>query len=568
MFKRIKLHLFLLFFIFTSLFTYAQYLDSKGTEFWLAFPESSTNLASPELSFFISSSEDAEIIVEIPGLAFTDSVMIAANIATKYTLPSGLETLEFDTAQQTGIKLSSVVEFSAYGLSRYPESTDAYLGLPTDVIGTDYAVLAWDTGVVGASEYLIVATEDNTTIDITASHLDTISADTQITLNAGETYQHSSQENGDVTGTVISADYPIAVFAGHQCANIPDLSTLACDHILEQLPPTNSWGSQFFTVPLAERLSGDTFRFFANLDNTEITINDELVATINSGEYFETILLDATYVTSSNPILVSQYSNGSTFDDVTSDPFMMLIPPFEQFLDEYTFSTPTEGFRANYLNIVVRTDSISALSLDLTMLDPSYFTQIFSSEYSYVQIDVELGSHTLTGAVAGVYAYGYDSYDSYGYSGGLSLSSVASVASIELFEDYEIVDDLACFSVLVSDVDELPLEDIRVDFLIDLLNGSDRTDTQGVAEYCIEAGTNPGEYVVTATVGNETVSDTIEQTIVEEVIEEEVVEEVIDLTGDTVTSKGGGGAFGIIGILGVFSLFCRVRRKKLHFHYS
>lgn len=553
MLKRINRHLFFFVLIFTSHFTYAQSLDSKGTEFWLAFPESSAHFATPELSFFISSSEDTEIIVEIPGLAFTDSVVIAANIATKYTLPAGLETLEFDTAQQTGIKLSSSVEFSAYGLSRYPESTDAYLGLPVDVIGTEYAVLAWDTGVAGASEYLIVATEDNTTIDITASQLDTISVDTQITLNAGETYQHSSQENEDVTGTVISADYAIAVFAGHQCANIPDLSTLACDHILEQLPPTNSWGSQFFTVPLAERLSGDTFRFFTNIDNTEITINDEIVATINNGEYFETILTDATYVTSSNPILVSQYSNGSTFDGVTSDPFMMLIPPFEQFLDAYTFSTPTEGFSANYLNIVVRTDSISSLSLDQAMLDPNNFTQIFSSDYSYIQIEVNLGSHTLTGAVAGVYAYGYDSYDSYGYSGGLSLSSVASVKNIELLEDYELVDGDACFTALISDIDDLPLEDIRVDFLVDLINGSDRTDAQGVAEYCVEAGTNPGEFVVTATVGNETVSDTIDQA---------VVEEVIDLTGDTVTSNGGGGSFGVIGLLGMFSLLGRIRRKK------
>jgi hypothetical protein len=532
-----------------SKFAFAQYLDSKGTEFWLAFPESSSTVGVPELSFFLSSNQNVEITIEVPGIAFSDSVTIAANNAIKYILPAGLETIGFDEILRTGIKLSSNLEFSVYGLSRFPESTDAYLGLPVDVFGIEHIVLAWDTGVAGASEYLIVATVDNTVVDITASLLDTGSEDIQVVLNTGETYQHRSLENEDVTGTIISSNSPIAVFAGHQCANIPNLLTLYCDHILEQLTPTNSWGMQFFTTPLAERLNGDTFRFIASADSTEITINGDIAAIIGRGEYFETLLENASFVTSTNPILVSQYSNGSTFDDVTSDPFMMLIPPFEQFLNEYTFSTPTEGFRTNYVNIIVRTASISSLTLDLLTLNPSDFTQIYSTDYSYAQIEVGLGSHTLAGAVAGIYVYGYDDFDSYGYSGGLSLSSVASVANVELFDDYKLIDDNACFSVLVNDIDNLPLTDIRVDFLIELINGSDRTNAEGIAEFCVEAGANPGEFNVTATVGNRTSSGTITQEVIDEVVDNE-------------TDNGGGGGGTSLGLICALSLLWRMRRKK------
>ena len=45
-------------------------------------------------------------------------------------------------------------------------------------------------------------------------------------------------------------------------------------------------------------------------------------------------------ITASAPVLVAQYANGGTFDSTVGDPFMMIIPPYEQFLGAYTISTP------------------------------------------------------------------------------------------------------------------------------------------------------------------------------------------------------------------------------------
>src|SRR3712207_7127105 len=58
----------------------------------------------------------------------------------------------------------------------------------------------------------------------------------------------------------------------------------------------------------------------------------------------------------SKPILIAQFSNGSTFDGVTSDPFEMHIPPFEQFQTGYTVTTPASGFRVNFINIIARSE--------------------------------------------------------------------------------------------------------------------------------------------------------------------------------------------------------------------
>ena len=62
---------------------------------------------------------------------------------------------------------------------------------------------------------------------------------------------------------------------------------------------------------------------------------------LNPGDFIETNLAIQSIISSDKPILVSQYSNGSSWDGVTSDPFMMFIPPFEQFLANYTLSTST-----------------------------------------------------------------------------------------------------------------------------------------------------------------------------------------------------------------------------------
>ena len=93
-------------------------------------------------------------------------------------------------------------------------------------------------------------------------------------------------------------------------------------------------------MPLKTRLNGDTFRFVAKEDNTAVTVNGAVVATLNKGQVHQQIIDGQSTVTADKPILMAQYSNGTGYDNVTSDPFMMLTTPTEQFLSDYTFTTP------------------------------------------------------------------------------------------------------------------------------------------------------------------------------------------------------------------------------------
>ena len=118
------------------------------------------------------------------------------------------------------------------------------------------------------------------------------------------------------------------------------------------MTPTSTWGRQFVTTPLASRLNGDTFRFLAATDGTEVRVNGALVATLNAGQVHEQILTTSSHIEATQPVLVAQFANGSSFSGNPGDPFMMIVPPYEQFLNSYTVTTPASGFVQSYVSVV------------------------------------------------------------------------------------------------------------------------------------------------------------------------------------------------------------------------
>ena len=351
---------------------------------------------------------------------------------TPVDLPASVEHRESGKVLPLGIRVTSLTPITVYGLSRLQATTDAFLGLPTTALGRAYTVLAYENGVTSCcsgSEFSVLATEDGTTVTITPRRFDGVhesGVPYLVELDRGDVYLSSDVilgANQDVTGTKVTASRPVAVFGGHECANIPK-SVTYCDHLAEQLPPEASWGRNFVTVPLATRTRGDTFRVVAATDGTAVTINGQQAAVLDAGDFYETVLTGASSITTSQPALVAQYSNGSSFDGVTSDPFMMLVPPYEQFLTRYTVATPDSGFATNYINVAATTAAVGSIQLDGAPVPASSFTPIGTSGLSGAQLPVARGTHNLSSSLPfGVFVYGFDSYDSYGYPGGLGAGS-------------------------------------------------------------------------------------------------------------------------------------------------
>ncbi|MCB0904945.1 MAG: Ig-like domain-containing protein [Actinobacteria bacterium] len=495
--------------------------DSLGKDFWVAFPQN--YLVNPELSLFISGPTATSGTVSVPGIGFSENFSVVPGSVTTVSIPSGAQLGDGSSGdpENKGVRVTAAEEVSVYGLNRRSASTDAFLGLPVDVMTTEYIALGWPApGVANDlnSELSVVATEDGTDVTIvpTADTTSGVTAGTATTktLNRGEALPVQSS-TGDLSGSMVTSSKPVSVFGGHKCANVPNNSTVACDFVVEQLPGTGTWGKSFLTVPLKTRLNGDTFRFVAKEDNTAVTVNGAVVATLNKGQVHQQIIDGQSTVTADKPILMAQYSNGTGYDNVTSDPFMMLTTPTEQFLSDYTFTTPATGFSGNYVNIVAPSAVVGDVKVDGSAIPASAFTPIGSSGFSGAQVDLALGSHTVNSPrPVGIYVYGFDDADSYGYPGGAAYAAINEVASLTLTPPSQqvTVNKQACVTAKIADKNGKGLPGIEVNLKASGVNTVDKTeltDSAGTYQYCYSS-TAAGTDTFTATYSTLSASATVQ----------------------------------------------------------
>ncbi len=518
-------------------------LTTQGKEFWTMFNIRAKNPQYPEdqkRTLYASSTQSGTVHVE----------SIALNIDLSYSLNAN-EVLTIDLLDYVsedvqdakginpyGIHVTSDVDISLYLLNRAKFSSDATLLLPVVALGRDYYAMSYandykfrgDPGYGRANYIGIVATQDNTVIDI--NPVDTLD-DTdltqelktepyQIILNRGESYQAMAQGGHqgyalEVTGSTISANNPIALFTGDKAAGVNENYG---DHLVEQIPPIGSWGSAYQTLPLATRY-GDTFRILAYKDNTYLWINEAVVARLNSGEFYETVIEEPALIVGSQPILVAQFSNGASFDlgqrpvnTHNADPFMLIVPPVEQFLSVYNVTTPADIYPYNYINLIAPAETIDSIRIDGEQIDANLWITMPDPSYRGVQLPVSFGQHTVTGdRPFGLYAYGFAEYESYGYIGGMALSEDKEITSLALSADYtsaHVGDDVVCIAVQLTGVDSNPVTQNQVSFDRQFSGLSQRhtrlSDATGRAKFCYTAYE---EGMETFTVQAQTITETL-----------------------------------------------------------
>lgn len=456
-------------FTLLSSFTFAQGVkDSKGTDFWVTFLPNYHRLnqdIADSLYLFISA--------EIPTsgtITYTDfsgntqqSTFVITDVSKvhKFSVQySNYELRGFNqsetifsqnhqneiAAPQT-FHIVSDNEVTVYGFNQANTTSDAFLVLPTDVLGNVYFVLAYpsdgkrnlfgifDETQSTPSQFAIVATEDNTDVTITLStnrSYRTNSNQITATLQRGQAYLvqayiSRNQLNDDLTGSNITSSKPIAVFAGHQRATIPSNgSGNSRDHLCEQMPPYDKWGNTAFVVPFIpgtnQSLSArDRYVVLSGEDNNIIYRNNIPAFTLNKGESREFDLVNPESLKGTFPILVAAYKKQSAVG--FSDPLMMIIPPAEQFLKTYRWINAQVDniFTEQFTTIVAPNASIPSIRVDNQPIIGN-FIPIPTTNYSYITLRLADGVHDVTAdRRIGIYVYGYGVTDSYGYTGGMQL---------------------------------------------------------------------------------------------------------------------------------------------------
>lgn len=408
-----------------------------GREFWLCFMrnyntgEKSTSASELYLELFITCDYEAKVEIEIPGLGYRTSVIVKSKEVKEIRLPSEAEIRSNQTIEKLSVHITSDNPISVYGLNRRFQTTDTYLAFPMEVLGTEYRAMCYTALENQMPILAIVATENNTEVTITPT-ANTIRSTKDrpfsITLNRGDVYQVASiyvrGQNSDLTGTYIKSNKKIAVFSGHQCAYVPP-TIIACNHLVEQMPPVTSWGKHFYLGQLKPRRDY-TFRVLANEAQTKVFIDSRLIRILSAGEFFDSIVNKPIQISASKPILVAQYSHGYRWGDSIGDPMMILVSPTLQFLKSYRFATPVNGHWRHMVNVIAPTIGIKSMRLNGQPIDSSLFQPFGLSRYSIAYLQIPFGSHSLEGDLPfGMYSYGFgfdqDAFDAYGTMGGQSF---------------------------------------------------------------------------------------------------------------------------------------------------
>ncbi len=507
--------------------------DYRGTEFWVGFLRNvrQDHREVPEhvsRHLFITADTDTTGTLSSPDLRgvpnepYSQDFVVRAGETTQIDLSS----FQFPWPS---LRVTTDNEVAVYALSWATGTRDAFLVFPTETLGTEnLAMTVHHAGGLQpwtGNRVLMISTVDGTDATILRRR-DTYPDDPPFTITRDRGQPFVLGNFTDLSGSEIISSQPVAVFSGNTCGSIPgegdpgdgrpppddpiEADPNSCSHLVEQMPPAQSWGRLFYLPSLAERPDGYVARVLAARDDTRVRINGTTL-TLNRGQAYKQIIQEPAEIVADAPVLVAQLITGRqrdedyerTFDHYAS---MMLVPPYEQFLDEYLITTPPGSFfRSQYVNLVVPAAAAGAVMIDGAVVAAEHFAPIGSSGFSGAQVPLAPGTHTLAGpSPFGVTVYGYGEHGSYSYPGGMSLSPVARVADVALEPESatHAVGSSGCIGASVVDANVQPLQDIRVDFAVTGANpslGYDRTDAEGIASYCY-AGTAAGEDRIVASV--------------------------------------------------------------------
>jgi len=336
--------------------------------------------------------------------------------------------------------------------------SDAAMLYPVAALDTVNQVTAWKSMMDNSNTFqhsyaTVVATADGTMVTVDPAVVTAAGpgvpqgapgAPFTLPMQEGDVLSVAVQNMPDsMTGTKITSnmDHPIAVFAGQECALIPE-GVCCCDHMEEQLAGVRLWGKNFIAARMPVRNPGSPeatlWQIYASEDGTNVTINSDPAVTgipakqflLNQGQITEMYVSGPPgqegdfEISADKPIAVYGYMVGAeNFGSDLGDPAMVAMAPTEQYLPRYVVLVP--GTWINDFAVITRPAGAPIL-LDGVAIPDTSFAPVAATGFEVGRVPVPDGVHVLDGGLEpfSVIIVGYDSYDSYAYLGGTGTGKI------------------------------------------------------------------------------------------------------------------------------------------------
>ncbi len=446
----------------------------EGYHFFVAYMQNDNIIQSAgiRLRLMMCSAYSAQITVRFSKDS-TAVIKLAANSATTVLVPSRMEVRTSEMVLDSVVEVLSDVPISVFAMNSQPYSSDSYAVIPVSNWNTDYTIMSMANDGYGVgndsnavmlpeeirqSEFLIVAAFDSTIVEFNPTYVTQRGAVAgqwhTVKLKKGQCYLVKSAPikplSGDLTGSHVRANRPIAVLSGHARSSMPQSLinvTDSKDHLAEWLIPDQALGYEYITMPFYTdgRLPvGDVIRIVATKPQTQLTVYTEradLFYTLKKAGDIQTIsgVNSPCWIRADQPVSVAQFMlTGWVGGSVSYDPSMALVPPADKFVSHSIFQVPSNlpepfwasQFQQHFVNIIC--DSLARYSMKLDgvnigqSIEPNILYNKFrSSPYFWARIPLSPGKHELSCDTFGFSGalYGMGMTDSYAHTMGFSMAT-------------------------------------------------------------------------------------------------------------------------------------------------
>jgi gliding motility-associated-like protein len=452
---------------FCCLQTNAQDFSNKGKDFWVGYGyhvSMANSNSAQNMVLYFTSDVNATVTVEIPLLNYSQTYAVTANqITSTSPLPKSGATdarLINEGLSNAGIHITSDNPVVAYAHIYNSSVSAASLLFPTNTLGKDYYTLGF-TQVSNENNSnafcFVIATEDNTTVEITPSAQTLTHAANvpfTITLQKGQVYNLKGSLTGNSNGNFLGVDLTgtrirsisvgggsckrIAVFSGSGKINIKCINTgnNSADNIFQQSFPSSAWGKKYLTAP-TEGMRNNYYRVMIKDAGTVVKVNGVVQTGLLNGRYYEFSSSQPNLIEADNPVLVAQYVTTANQCNNTalgslSDPEMIYLSPVEQTISKITLnSTNFFNITQHYINVVIPKNGVSSFKLD-GIAYAGFQQHPANADYMYALISVTSGAHNLVADTGfNAIAYGYGNAESYGYNAGTNVIDLYQFVTIK-----------------------------------------------------------------------------------------------------------------------------------------
>jgi len=451
--------------------------STQGTEFFFSLMENGFDDRSTSMDKYtaiIAPKEDATVTFHYYANGTEVEYTVSAGTTMEIPLSKNLvyHPDVGDTYKKRTVRVTSTADISLYIANEAENSFDASIVLPTTALGADYMIQTFpnsdETTYPRYACFMVIATEDDTEIEISGSNSSHINPDSlSVILDKGESYfvksTTNASTNNDLSGIKISVKHrdghpedeckTIAVFNGNTLTGVPTSMNNNHDHLVEQAYPISNWGTKFaitstdgYETGVNNRPDADYIRITA-AEATSVTINDGTTTSFTlaasaTQDYTLNRSTGSCFIETEKPVACYLYQRSATSgnpNDEMGDPSMVWIAPIERGIEEITFSTfaATEiNPEDHWVNIVIPIEAISdgqavmlkrpngtEENIRSSFMTGTNYNYVAGSgnKYAYARVKIDHGTYTLRSIGGGkmvVHVYGLGEVRGYAYAAG------------------------------------------------------------------------------------------------------------------------------------------------------